>query len=103
MIDLGEVADGDIQVFDTQVYRASNLLSVQINGLEYLPDFGIDLRYFLSEGIQFQNESFKAYLVERLANKGINVASMLETVESLANRYTVKVSPQETSTGMIAR
>jgi len=103
MIDIiGADSDG-LQTFDTQTQKAKNVLSVQIGDLEYAQDFGIDLRYFMTEGIKFQNESFQAYLVERLANNGINVATVTELVETLSEKYTFNLSPEETSTGLVAR
>ncbi len=103
MIDIIGFDEKGMQVYDTQTERAANILSVQIGALEYAPDLGIDLRYFLSENIKFQNDSFKAYLIQVLATQGINVASMVETLESLASNYTINLSRQENSTGMVAR
>lgn len=93
----------DIGVYDTQTSKAGNILSVQLGSLEYLQTMGIDLKYFLSENLEFQNESFKSYLVEVLANNGINVASVVDVLASLAATYTFNISPEETSTGLIAR
>lgn len=93
----------DLMIQTSQVPRAANLLQTQIGALEYAPDFGIDLRYFLDNPIQFQTESFKAYLVERLANYGINVAEIGDVLESVSRTYTINLAPEETSTGMITR
>lgn len=102
MIDI--VSEGtDIGLFATQTTRAKNILNVQLGSLEYAPDLGIDLEYFLSEDFRFQNESFKAYMVEVLANSGINVASIVDTVEALYTSYVFNLAPEETSTGLIAR
>jgi len=104
MIDIFVGDDGaDLNVYDTQTARASNLLSVQIQSLEYAQDFGIDLMFFLKDDFQFQNDSFKAYLVETLANKGINVASLVETIESFMTKYTFNLSTEQSSTSFIAR
>jgi hypothetical protein len=102
MTDITSISD-DLNVFDSQVSKAGNILSVQLGSLEYAQDFGIDLKYFLDEGFRFQNESFKSYLIERLANSGINVASVIETVENLYQQYTLNLSPEETQGGLIAR
>jgi hypothetical protein len=104
MIDIVSATDGlDLGLFDTQAPRAANILSVQLDALEYAPDLGIDLAFFLSEDFRFQNESFKAYLIEVLANRGINVASLVDEVENLFSQYTFNLAPDETSTGLIAR
>lgn len=106
MIDIlsaDEAAGQDLGMYDTQVTKAENILSTQLGALEYLQDFGIDLRYFLTEDFKFQNDSFKAYCVERLATNGINVADVITQIEALAEKYTFNISPEETSSGMIAR
>ena len=102
MIDIVSVGT-DIGLFDTQTTRAANILSVQQGSLEYASDLGIDLKYFLSEEFRFQNDSFKAYLVQRLANYGINVASVTDTVENLFRQYTFNIPPAEVEGGMVAR
>lgn len=103
MMDIVSVGT-DLQFFDTDVTKASNILSVQLASLEYAPDFGIDLKYFLDENFRFQNESFKSYLIERLANSAINVTSVLELIESLYAKYVFNLQPpSESGGGLIAR
>ena len=104
MIDIVSFDQGvDMGVYDTQTSRAANILSVQLGSLEYEPDLGIDLAYFLSEDFKFENESFKSYLVEVLANRNINVSSIMEQVERLFSVYEFNLAPEETSTGLVAR
>lgn len=103
MIDIVGIQDNDIQLFDTQTERAANILSVQLGALEYAQDFGIDLRYFLTESISFQDESFKAYMVQALATRGINVSSLVEVLNALDADYNIKLSPAENSTGFLVR
>lgn len=100
MIDITGV-DTDIRVLNTDVMRSANILSVQLGSLEYAQDLGIDLEFFLSEEFIFQNESFKAYLVEVLARRGINVSSVIQTVETLFQKYTFSVSAVETDTSLV--
>lgn len=104
MIDIVGVHTGqDLAMFDSQNPQAANILSVQLGALEYAQDLGIDLNFFLSDTFQFQNESFKAYLIETLATAGINVSSLEDTVEKLFRQYTFNLSPQNTgSTGLVA-
>ena len=106
MIDIVSVPNGtngdDIGVLDTQTFRAANILSVQLGDLEYAPNIGIDLKYFLSEDFRFQNESFKNYLIEVLANNGINVASVMQTIDNLFVTLGFNLSAEEKS-GFIAR
>lgn len=104
MIDIISAENGqDLGLLDTLTPRAGNILSVQVGSLEYEQDLGIDLAYFLSEDFEFQNESFRAYLIQVLANRGINVASMTEAVSSLFTQLNINVSAQENSTALLAR
>lgn len=93
----------DLGLFDSDVARAKNILSVQVGSLEYEQDLGIDLEYFLSQNFKFQNESFKAYLINVLANRGVNVSSVVDTVEPLYTQLTFNLSTDQNSTGLIAR
>lgn len=102
MIDIVSVTT-DIGLFDTDNFRAKNILSVQLGSLEYAQDLGIDLVYFLGEDLRFQNASFKAYLIGVLANRGINVASVVDLVENLSTKYTFNLEASETSTSLVAR
>lgn len=96
-------AGQDLQIQDTQVERAANILNTQIGALEYAPTFGIDLRYFLTSNINFQNESFQGYIVERLAAYTINVVTVVEVISQLFSTYEIKVQPAQDSTGMMTR
>lgn len=93
MIDIVEIPeDGrDMGFAETAVTKAGNVVSVQIGSLEYAPDFGVDLKFFLQEQIQFQNDSFQAYIVERLTQHQINVSQVIKTVEAFVERYTYSV------------
>lgn len=101
MIDITSI-DTDLNIFDSQVAKATNVLSIQIGRLEYLPEFGIDLEFFLEEDFRFQNESFKSYLIERLANNSINVSSLTETLENLFSEYNFELAAGETGGGLVA-
>lgn len=102
MIDIVSVGN-DLGLFDTQTTRAANILSIQLGSLEYAQDLGIDLKYFLSEDFIFQNESFRSYLIQILANYGINVASVREQIDNLFVNYNFEVSAIEQSTSLVAR
>jgi hypothetical protein len=81
----------DMRLYPTETSRAGNILSVQLDSLEYAPDLGIDLDYFIDTDFRFQNESFKAYLVQVLAQNGINVTSVSEVIHDLYNTLTMSV------------
>ncbi len=100
MIDIVELNDGeDLTLADSIVSKAGNVLAVQLGDLEYASDFGVDLRFFLSSDFQFQNASFKAYLVQRLTESQVNVAQVLGTVNQLFETYTYFVGDIKTSNG----
>lgn len=104
MIDITSANDSlDLGVLDTNVSRAGNILSIQLGSLEYAPDLGIDLKYFLSEEFIFQNESFKAYLIQVLALSSISVASVKDTVDNLMRNYVINLEATENSSSLIAR
>lgn len=104
MKDITSLTQGlDMGILDAQTPKAGNILSIQIGSLEYAPELGIDLKYFLSEDFQFQNASFKSYLVQVLAENGINVATVVDTVENLFREYTFNIRAAESSTGLMAR
>lgn len=92
----------DCNVMDSIVAKAGNVLSIQLGDLEYSPDFGVDLRFFLTSDFQFENNSFKSYLVQRLTENQVNVADVLDTVESLFQKYTHYVGDNaQSSEGLI--
>lgn len=103
MIDIITVEDGDVQIYDTQTERAKNILSVQWGSLEYAQTFGIDLKYFLSEDFRFQDASFQSYMIQILANYGINVAELTVNMENLFSSYVFNLLAPENSDGLIAR
>ncbi len=104
MIDIISSEDGqDMQIYNTQAPRAANILSVQVGALEYEPTMGIDLAFFLDPNFKYQNESFTSYLIEVLANWGVNVASVGETIHDLYQDLSIDVSPDETSTALVAQ
>ena len=103
MNDLVTFIDGqDLGVLDIQTPRAANILSVQVGSLEYAQDLGIDLAFFINESFTFQNDAFKSYLIETLANRGINVASVTETINDLYRQYIFNVQADTSGTGLIA-
>lgn len=92
-----------MSLYDTQTERAANILNLQLGALEYWPEGGIDLRYFLTEPIEFQDASFRAYLIQKLAEWGINVASLAADLDALFANYLFRLSPQQNSTALVAR
>lgn len=94
----------DLGLYDTDTERAKNILSVQIGALSFIPDFGIDLKYFLSENFVFENESFKSYLVQRLSEYAVNVTQLIEEQEDLYEKLIFLIgTSQVEGGGMVAR
>lgn len=84
MIDIVEIKDGfDLQLADSVVMKAANVVSTQIGTLQYAPTFGVDIRYFLDSKFVIQNSTFKAYLVRQLVANQINVTQCIDTLSAL--------------------
>ena len=103
MSDIQWTGSGDLELTNTDVNKAANVLGVQLGSLEYLPNMGVDLEYFLSTDFKFQDQSFKSYIVQVLAANGINVASIISTVENLKENLDINLSASTKTTGLIAR
>lgn len=89
MKDIFKVEDGkDLRIEDNISPKAVNVISTQLDSLTYAPGFGADLKYFISSNFQFQNESFKAHLTERLMQHYVNPIDAQETVRSLYTEFT---------------
>lgn len=97
MRDIIEVNDGeDLLIIDSIVAKAANVLSIQIGDLEYADPFGVDLKYFLQKDLQFQNTTLKAHMVQKLIENQVNVAQVLELIETLYMKYTFYVGEVKT-------
>jgi hypothetical protein len=87
MFDIVAIEDEkDLRVEEANAPKAGNVLMIQLGDLEYAPTFGVDMKFFLESEFQFQNESFMAYLLQRLTEHQVNVAGVAATVESLFNK-----------------
>lgn len=103
MIDITSFSGGDLNLMEAQVSKAKNVLQVQLGSLEYAPDFGVDVKFFLDEDFRFQNESFKAYLIQRLAEHHLSVGTVVESVEQFFRQLTFQVGAEEGETGGMIR
>lgn len=90
MKDIVEIGT-DLVLVDSVVSKAGNVIAVQLGDLEYAKNFGVDKKYFLESEIQFQNESFKAYLVQRITEHQINVAGAEEDFKPLFEKIEFSV------------
>lgn len=90
MKDIILIEDGrDIRVEDSIVPKAANLLGTQLGRLIYEQDFGVDIAFFLDNPVIFENESFKSYLIQQLAQRNINTIDALNIVENLYSELTL--------------
>ena len=102
MIDITNVGE-DLTIQNAQVPKAANVLSIQLGSLEYAQTFGIDLAFFLDEDFQFQNESFKSYLIQRLSESHVNVNQVTDTLAQFYRQYTFEVGEPTTASGGLIR
>jgi len=96
MLDLINMVDGeDLHYQHNVAMKAGNVISVQLGSLDFKPDFGSDLKYFLQEDLKFQTESFKSYLVGRLSEYRIQVNATVSIVENFTNKFVMDVGQTE--------
>jgi hypothetical protein len=92
MMDIVTTTQGfDLGVQDTISPKAGNLLQTQLGALHFAPNFGVDLNYFLTSNFQFQNETFKAYLIGQMIQNQINVNEVDVIVDRLFETVTWNV------------
>jgi hypothetical protein len=92
---------GDLNVVDSIVPKAANVLQVQLGSLEYAPEFGVDLAFFLDPDLTFQNESFKSYLIQRLSESHVNVNQVIQALTTFVETLVFEVGQPEASGGLI--
>lgn len=102
MIDIVAVST-DLQLYDAQSPKAANVLSVQLGALEYAPDFGIDMEFFLNPAFQYQTESFKSYLIQRLSESLVNVNEVLDVVDRFTETFVFYVGDPDQNNGSLIR
>jgi hypothetical protein len=100
MLDIRTVTTGeDLSMLDSVVPKAVNVMSIQLGDLEYAPNFGVDLAYFLETEFRIQNESFRSYLVQKLAENQVNVSDIIDTVTTFTESYTIYVGDNNDNSG----
>lgn len=103
MLDALTPTDGkDLQLADSIAPKAGNVVNVQLGSLRFAPDFGVDLKYFIASEFQFQAESFKAYLVQRLTQHQINVSKVVSLLDGFTQNNTFTVGEIPATTGGIS-
>ena len=101
--DIVEVKDeSDLVLARSDIARAGNVIAVQLGSLEYAPTFGVDLKFFLVSEYQFQNQSFQAYLINRLVESQVNVVQCIEVIQNFMNIYRFEIGePGNNTQGLI--
>ncbi len=95
ILDIVQVTDGkDLGLAQSSLPKAANVLAVQVGELEYAPPFGVDKKYFLTSPFNFQKESYRAHVIQRLAENQVNVVDILELMESLNVRYKYTIATE---------
>lgn len=99
MMDITGISGGDLHIQEAQTSKAANVLQVQLGSLEYAPTFGIDLEFFIDPAYQFQNESFKSYLIQRLSEHHVNVNQVFDALERFYLQFTFEVGGGDAESG----
>ncbi len=89
MLDIVKFETGkDLKIENSIAPKAANVVDTQLSELVYAPGFGVDLKYFLQDDLQFQTSSFRAYLVQRLIEHQVNVTEVITTLETFLQSNT---------------
>ena len=92
----------DLPLANNVAPKAGNVVSTQLGSLDFAPDFGVDLVYFITDEFEFQAASFKAYLVQRLTQHKINVAQVVSILEGFTQKNTFTVGESTVPSGGIS-
>lgn len=92
--------DGVLQRTDTDLYKAKNILSIQVTDVYYAPELGIDLRRFMNPDIKIQFETFRSYTIQQMVQQGVRINDALEIQQKLDKDLEYSVSTTQNE-GMI--
>lgn len=98
LVKIGE----DLKFINADVTRAGNILSIQLGDLEYAQTTGIDMRYFLESEFAIQNESFKAYCVQRLMESQVNIVNAYSEIDTLFEKMTFVIGENNLGAELIS-
>lgn len=94
--DLSDIITNDFNMIEGSpaiVYKAKNVLQTQLKSVYYLQDFGCDLEfYILDQKYNIQTQAFKNYLVDRLINAGVEVATIFETLSQFSTIFEMNLT-----------
>lgn len=93
--------NGDLQQSDTTVFKAENILNVQVGTLYYAKSLGIDLIRFIEPNVEIQPETFSAYMIQTLVNQNVRVDEIVANYENdFIARFLTKVSEPVNQEGL---
>ena len=97
--DLSEKIDIDFHIEEgdnSLIWKAKNVMKTQIGSVNYLPEFGCDLEfYIINTNYNIQTQAFKNYLTERLIESNIQVATILKVDELFSTIFNLTLASQE--------
>lgn len=91
----------DLRIGESVAPKARNVAKVQRGSLEYAPEFGSDMRYFLEAPVEFQTAALMAHIVESLAKNQIGVSEAKEVLEEFETKFEFLVSESTTTEGLV--
>lgn len=96
MLDLINMVNGeDLHIQHNVAMKAGNIIGTQLGSLDFKLDFGSDLKYFLTEDLKFQTESFNSYLVSRLSEYQVQVNEAVSLIDTFSNKFLLSVGETE--------
>ena len=97
----GNLKSGDLTVFNSKIFKASNVLKVQLGDLFFQQNFGIDKKFFFSSEFVFQNESFKTHLVEKLSEWNVDSNISSDLARKFMRDIEIKINDNDESGRLI--
>lgn len=81
----------DAQVRDTDLFKARNIVDIQLESYDWIIDMGTDLNLFLKSKISFMNESFHAHIADRLSRAGVVIEDFNATVSRFIDDIEISI------------
>lgn len=85
-----------VQKSHTSVFKAENILNVQVGSLYYTQDLGIDLVRFITPNFEIQPETFRSYVIQELLQQGVRVDEITTIDSQFMANFIMSVSEPTT-------
>lgn len=79
-----------------EVHRLENLFYKEVGSAYYLPLFGLEWAFFLSERVELPVNSFLSYLTQEATTHGIIITNIESNVSDFALNLNIKLLSEET-------